>query len=282
MARTKQTAKKVESTKTPRKELATKGLLKSPSSKKAPGVTGTRKPHRYHPGTVALREIKKIQKSTELQLTKLGTQRLIREIAQECKPDLRFQQTALLIIQEAAEMFATDCHAKGHAIDIFAERETLSAGAMRLAMALDPAKLNLIPEKPAVAPITRTEIAREEIVQHMRRGHGVGRHNATPVERVKHKKTLPKIVKKRKQLAATKKTKKSDTVAPEAAPEPEVEASARVEAEVAAAAPAEAVTVAEEEELVEEPLVPEEEEEAPAAAPAALHDTQPMEVSASA
>lgn len=50
---------------------------------------GVKKPHRYRPGTVALREIRKYQKSTELLIRKLPFQRLVREIAQDFKTDLR-------------------------------------------------------------------------------------------------------------------------------------------------------------------------------------------------
>ena len=46
---------------------------------------GVKKPHRYRPGTVALREIRKYQKSTELLIRKLPFQRLVREIAQDFK-----------------------------------------------------------------------------------------------------------------------------------------------------------------------------------------------------
>ena len=38
----------------------------------------------YRPGTVALREIRKYQKSTDLLMRKLPFQRLVREIAQVC------------------------------------------------------------------------------------------------------------------------------------------------------------------------------------------------------
>lgn len=61
MARTKQTARKSTGGKAPRKQLATKAARKS-----APTAGGVKKPHRYRPGTVALREIRKYQKSTEL------------------------------------------------------------------------------------------------------------------------------------------------------------------------------------------------------------------------
>lgn len=61
--------------------------------------------HRYRPGTVALREIRRYQKSTELLIRKLPFQRLVREIAQDFKTDLRFQSTAILALQEAAEAY---------------------------------------------------------------------------------------------------------------------------------------------------------------------------------
>jgi histone H3 len=70
--------------------------------KSAPATGGVKKPHRYRPGTVALREIRKYQKSTELLIRKLPFQRLVREIAQDFKTDLRFQSSAVLALQEAA------------------------------------------------------------------------------------------------------------------------------------------------------------------------------------
>lgn len=61
--------------------------------------------NRYRPGTVALREIRRYQKSTELLIRKLPFQRLVREIAQDFKTDLRFQSTAILALQEASEAY---------------------------------------------------------------------------------------------------------------------------------------------------------------------------------
>ncbi|KAI8508188.1 histone H3 type 2 [Branchiostoma belcheri] len=57
-----------------------------------PATGGVKKPHRYRPGTVALREIRRYQKSTELLIRKLPFQRLVREIAQDFKTDLRSQR----------------------------------------------------------------------------------------------------------------------------------------------------------------------------------------------
>jgi hypothetical protein len=78
MARTKQIARKSSGGKAPRKQLATKAARKS-----APTAGGVKKPNRYRPGTVALREIRTYQKSTELLMRKMPFQRLVREIARE-------------------------------------------------------------------------------------------------------------------------------------------------------------------------------------------------------
>ena len=75
-ARTKQTARKSTGGKAPRKQVATKVARES-----APATGGVKKPHRYRPGTVVLREIRRYQKSTELLIRKLPFQRLLREIA---------------------------------------------------------------------------------------------------------------------------------------------------------------------------------------------------------
>lgn len=48
---------------------------------------------------MALREIRRYQKSTELLIRKLPFQRLVREIAQDFKTDLRFQSAAIGALQ---------------------------------------------------------------------------------------------------------------------------------------------------------------------------------------
>ena len=97
MARTKQTARKSTGGKAPRKQLATKAARNA-----APTAGGVRKPHRYRPGTVALREVRRYQKSTDLLIRKAPFQRLVREIAQDFNSDLRFQSTAVLALQEVS------------------------------------------------------------------------------------------------------------------------------------------------------------------------------------
>jgi histone H3 len=97
----RQTARKSTGGKAPRKQLATKAARKATQ----PTAGGVKKPHRYRPGTVALREIRKYQKSTELLIRKLPFQRLVREIAQDFKTDLRFQSSAVMALQEASEAY---------------------------------------------------------------------------------------------------------------------------------------------------------------------------------
>ena len=101
MARTKQTARKSTGGKAPRKHLATKACRKS-----VPCSGRVRKPHRYRPGTQALREIRRYQKSADLLIRKQPFQRLVREIAAEIPNgnELRFQSNAILALQEAADL----------------------------------------------------------------------------------------------------------------------------------------------------------------------------------
>eukprot|EP00630_Chrysocystis_fragilis_P004315 CAMPEP_0197391690 /NCGR_PEP_ID=MMETSP1165-20131217/3267_1 /TAXON_ID=284809 /ORGANISM="Chrysocystis fragilis, Strain CCMP3189" /LENGTH=204 /DNA_ID=CAMNT_0042917285 /DNA_START=212 /DNA_END=827 /DNA_ORIENTATION=- len=128
MARTKQTARKSTGGKAPRKQLATKAARKS-----APTAGGVKKPHRYRPGTVALREIRKYQKSTELLIRKLPFQRLVREIAQDFKTDLRFQSTAILALQEASEAYLVGLFEDTNLCAIHAKRVTIMPKDIQLA-----------------------------------------------------------------------------------------------------------------------------------------------------
>ena len=128
MARTKQTARKSTGGKAPRKQLATKAARKS-----APATGGVKKPHRYRPGTVALREIRRYQKSTELLIRKLPFQRLVREIAQDFKTDLRFQGSAVLALQESAEAYLVGLFEDTNLAAIHAKRVTIMPKDIQLA-----------------------------------------------------------------------------------------------------------------------------------------------------
>ena len=124
MVRQKKTARKKTGGpgKAPRKQLATKNLQKKLSPGQArknvakannaaqknlgnPQTGGLKKPMRWRPGMVALREIRRYQKSTDLLIRKLPFSRLVREIAQDFKTDLRFQPQAIGALQEALEAY---------------------------------------------------------------------------------------------------------------------------------------------------------------------------------
>ena len=129
MARTKITARKQASaTKAPRKSFSNKAARKS-----APVNMGIKKPHRYRPGTVALREIRKFQKSTELLIRKLPFQRLVKEIAGQYKSDVRFQSQAILALQEATEAYLVGLFEDTNLMAIHAKRVTIMPKDMQLA-----------------------------------------------------------------------------------------------------------------------------------------------------
>ncbi|KAJ2046549.1 histone H3.1 [Coemansia sp. RSA 376] len=134
MARTKQTARKSTGGKAPRKQLATKAARKSAPQAAATG--GVKKPHRYRPGTVALREIRRYQKSTELLIRKLPFQRLVREIAQDFKTDLRFQSSAIAALQEAAEAYLVSLFEDTNLAAIHGRRVTIQPKDLQLARRL--------------------------------------------------------------------------------------------------------------------------------------------------
>eukprot|EP00804_Cyclotella_cryptica_P008986 CCRYP_003090-RA/>CCRYP_003090-RA protein AED:0.04 eAED:0.04 QI:0/-1/0/1/-1/0/1/0/130 len=126
MARTKQTARKCTGGKAPRKQLATKAARKS-----APAAGGCKKPHRYRPGTVALREIRKYQKSTDLLIRKLPFQRFLREVTQDFRGE-RYQATALAASQEASEAYLIGLLEDTNLCAIHATRVTIMPKDMQL------------------------------------------------------------------------------------------------------------------------------------------------------
>ena len=130
MARTKQTARKsTTGGKAPRGQLVTK-----PARAAVPGAA--KRPHRYRPGTVALRDIRRYQKSTDLLIRKLPFQRLVREIAAGVSKDLRFQSSAILALQEAAEAYLISLMEDANMCAMHARRVTIRPKDMQLARRL--------------------------------------------------------------------------------------------------------------------------------------------------
>jgi histone H3 len=126
MARTKHIARKSTGGMDPRAKLTTKIL-----SKPALAIPG--KAHRFRPGTVALRDIRRFQKSTELLIRKMPFQRLVRDIAQKIQAGYRFQNSAVLAIQEAAEAYLIGLFEDTNLCAIHAKRVTIMSKDMQLA-----------------------------------------------------------------------------------------------------------------------------------------------------
>jgi histone H3 len=87
-------------------------------------------------GTVALREIRRYQKSTELLIRKLPFQRLVREIAQDFKSDLRFQSSAISALQESVEAYLVSIFEDTNMCAIHAKRVTIQFKDIQLARRL--------------------------------------------------------------------------------------------------------------------------------------------------
>ncbi|KAL1865290.1 hypothetical protein VTK73DRAFT_5403 [Phialemonium thermophilum] len=94
------------------------------------------KKRRYRPGTVALREIRRYQSSTELLLLKLPFARLVREIALSVRPrdeGMRWQSQAIQALQEAAEAFLVHLFEDTNLCAIHAKRVTIMQKDLQLA-----------------------------------------------------------------------------------------------------------------------------------------------------
>ena len=141
MARTKQTARKSSGGKAPTKQLATQSARAAAKNETAgrrrgEGCTHARKkPQRYRPGTVALRQIRRYQKSTELLLRKESFRRCVREIVQKDlgKVGIRFSEGAMLALQESAEMHLVELFENTNLCAIHAKRITITPKDMQLA-----------------------------------------------------------------------------------------------------------------------------------------------------
>ena len=136
MARTKQTARRSTGGKAPQMTMATKAARKSVANE-----GGVKKPHRFRPGTVALREIRRYQKSTDLLIKKAPFQRLVKEIVTDddfrvggVTVDWRFQTHALKALQEAVEAYLTSLFEDTNLCCIHAKRVTIMQKDMQLAV----------------------------------------------------------------------------------------------------------------------------------------------------
>ena len=122
-------AARAASIKKPRAPLPTKAV------KKAVQYGGVKKPHRFRPGTVTLREIRRYQKSTDLLILRMPFQRFVRELLQDEKPTLRYrmQGQAILALQEASEAYLVGLFEDVNLCAIHAKRVTIMVKDMQLA-----------------------------------------------------------------------------------------------------------------------------------------------------
>ena len=105
----------------------------NPKRKSAPATGGVKKPHRYRPGTVALREIKKFQKSTDLLLRKLPFARLVKEISDSFGKKYRWSGEAILALQNAIEHYLVGVNEDASLCAIHAKRVTIMPKDIQLA-----------------------------------------------------------------------------------------------------------------------------------------------------
>ena len=126
MARTKQTARNGNGS---RKALPTKAARRNGG----PATGGVKKPHRYRPGTVALRERRRFQKSVDPLIRPGPFTRLIREIMLDFRADLRLQKNAASALQEASEAYLVGLFEDSNLCAIHGKRVTIMPKDMQLA-----------------------------------------------------------------------------------------------------------------------------------------------------
>ena len=138
MARTKQTARKSPGGKYFRPPLASKGPRKQSRKQSRPATGGVKKPHRFRPGTVALREIRRYQKSCDLLVAKLPFSLLVRQISLDFEDSdgnspWRFTGASMLALQEASEAYLVGLVEDTNLCAIHAKRVTIQRRDMTLA-----------------------------------------------------------------------------------------------------------------------------------------------------
>ena len=99
-------------------------------------ASGSSKIHRWRPGTVALREVRKFQKTTEHLIRKAPFVRLIRECIFKTKESIRLSVSACEAIQDATESYMTGLLSDANLCTLHAKRVTLMPRDLKLARRL--------------------------------------------------------------------------------------------------------------------------------------------------
>jgi histone H3 len=161
MARTKQTARKsIQGGKAPRTQFSTNLAARK---RRSVATATVRKPRRYRPGTVALREIRRYQKSTELLIPKAPMSRAVKEVMISVKggSDMRMQSIALAAVHEASEAYTVGLMEDVNLCAIHAKRVTVMPKDIQLARRIrgEVTRVNRLPAKE-----TNTEKVRVTLV----------------------------------------------------------------------------------------------------------------------
>ncbi|EYC41374.1 hypothetical protein Y032_0571g119 [Ancylostoma ceylanicum] len=147
MVRVKQTTSKSTGEEAPRRQ--------QPSRRYSSVTGGMRKPYRHHPGTVALREIRHYQKSTELLIAKLPFQRLVREIARDVESEIHSQPSPVMAAQETTEYSVEEGQ-----VGVFEETPQVSPGTPTSPIELP--RESPSPTEMSSSPAESVEFEREE------------------------------------------------------------------------------------------------------------------------
>lgn len=107
--------------------------LSSKGSKKSASCDKSKKPHRFRPGTVALREIRKMQRTTELVIPQMVFKRMVKGIVNSIDATIRCESVAIKALQEATESFLIKRFQDANDCAILANRNTITARDMDLA-----------------------------------------------------------------------------------------------------------------------------------------------------
>ena len=112
--------------------------LPPPPKKTIMAPTPIRRRRRFRPGTVALREIRRYQTSSNLLIPKMAFGRLVRESMQNIDPnhEYRMRASAVAAIQEAAEAYITNLMEDTNLCAIHGRRVTITPRDMKLALRL--------------------------------------------------------------------------------------------------------------------------------------------------
>jgi histone H3 len=110
--------------------------MESKRKRLPPRPDGKKREHRFRPGTVTVRNIRKLQKSCDLLMQHAPFNRVAREVAQEFMDEVRFSADVLLALQSMAEDRLVRLMQTANRLAVHGKRETVYARDVLLARSL--------------------------------------------------------------------------------------------------------------------------------------------------